>query len=99
MSLLLLSPANLSAKINPIEFNIPNLASDEEQERDPQEIIAGIKRKIAADPENYENYAILAFTYDYIGDYANELGSLKLEVRYLPEDVEDKDVIYGLHAQ
>lgn len=93
--LILFVPPSVSAKITPIELTPPNLFSGEEQERDPQEIITGIKWKIANDPENYENYGILAFAYDYVGDYANELEALKMEVRYMPDDLEEKDVIYG----
>lgn len=95
MLILFFSPIHLSAKINPIELSPPDFPVDEKENRDPQELVAAIKKKIASDPQNFENYGMLAFAYDYIGDYKNELEALKSEVQYLPDDLEDKGIIYG----
>jgi tetratricopeptide (TPR) repeat protein len=93
--IVLLIPSSVSAKITPIELSPPNIFNEQERKNDPEAIIDGIKQKIAADPGNYENYGVLAFAYDYVGDYANELEALKMEVRYMPDDLEEKDVLYG----
>ncbi|MBU4305989.1 MAG: tetratricopeptide repeat protein [Candidatus Omnitrophica bacterium] len=81
----------LSATVPEVESKFSN----QDDEDDYQRTIAGLKKAIEADPENYENYSRLAFFCDYIGDYENALEALKLEVKYMPEDLEAKDVIYG----
>lgn len=90
-----LFPVELSAKVTNLEANFPDFFGINDEGNDYQRTIAGLKQAIKADPENYENYGRLAFVYDYIGDYENVLETLKLEVKYMPEDLEDKDVIYG----
>ena len=90
-----LLPIELLARVTNLEANFPDFLGINDEENDYQRTIAGLKQAIKEDPENYENYSRLAFVYDYIGDYENELEAIKLEVKYMPEDLEDKDVIYG----
>jgi len=73
---------------------LPEFPDDAEQE-DHQRIAEGIKLEIMRDPYNYELYAKLAFVYDYIGDYESALEALESELKYMPEDYENKDIIYG----
>ena len=89
---LICSPS-IFAKISSVDISLPDYFGINDEENDYQRTIAAIKKAIEADPENYENYGNLAFVYDYIGDYKNELEALKLEVKYMPDDLEDKDVI------
>lgn len=93
--ILLSAPTCASAKITPVELSPPDIFNEQKSENDPYAVINGIKQKIAGEPDNYENYGILAFAYDYVEDYANELEALKMEVRYMPDDLEEKDAIYG----
>lgn len=93
-------PALASAKVAPpvppfTEIFEEEVKDKNEDERDYQRIIDGLLLKTFEEPYNYENYGILAFVYDYIGDYENALEAFKLEVAYLPEDAEEKDIYYG----
>ncbi len=87
-------PAISSATVSRIDGNLSDVFSVHVDD-DYQRTIAGLRRAIKADPDNYENYSLLALIYDYIGDYENELEALKLEANYMPEDFEDKGIVYG----
>jgi len=86
--------ANVQAKTQFDEIPLPDTSLLTDGYKN-QELVLGLKAAIEEDPENYENYFRLAFVYDYMGDYENSLEALKLEVKYLPEDIEAKDVVYG----
>ncbi len=94
-ALVLVCPITVFAKITPIELSPPNLFDEQENKSDPHVVIDGLKQKIAYEPDNYENYGVLGFAYDYIGDYENELEALKMEARLIPNDLGEKDIIYG----
>lgn len=64
---------------------------DDEEIRDN---IYNIEDLIKEDPENYEAYEMLAFSYDYLGLYAKALEAMKLQIKYTPGKSE-WDVIYG----
>ena len=75
---------------------LPTINDQDNEKPDPQDIIQGLKMMVEAEPENYENYERLAFAYDYLQDYKNELEASKLLVKYLPADlIEGKDVYWG----
>jgi len=58
------------------------------------EIIDNIQFEIKYDPDNYTNYAALAFYCDYVGLYDKALEAIKLQIKYASENG-DWDVIYG----
>ncbi len=95
LALPFLFPLSLAAKTNLSAPAHPGSFENDDGEIDHQKIIEGLWRRVAEEPYNYENYGRLVFVYDYIGDYANELEASKLEVAYLPENAEDKDIYYG----
>ncbi|MBU0467974.1 MAG: hypothetical protein KKF78_03460 [Candidatus Omnitrophica bacterium] len=83
------------AKIPKVDSFLSDSAEEKDKEYNFPKIISEMKALIAAEPENYEHYGKLAFVYDYIGEYEEEVEVLKLEVKYLPNDMEEKDAVYG----
>lgn len=88
-------PLSLAARTSLNAPTSPGFSEADDGKIDSQETIEGLWRKVAEEPYNYENYERLAFFYDDVDDYENELEALKQVVAYLPENAEDKDVSYG----
>jgi tetratricopeptide (TPR) repeat protein len=85
----------VEAKIEPFFLRPLDLFRPFEDNPSDEQVITGLKKRIEIDPYDYKNYSILAFFYDAIGDYQNELETLKAGVRYVPRGAKEKDVYYG----
>lgn len=57
--------------------------------------IKKIEEKIKFDPEDYENYEILAMYYDYLGEYDKSLAALQEELKYYPQNDTDIAIVYS----
>ncbi|MCK9554425.1 tetratricopeptide repeat protein [bacterium] len=84
------------AKTN-LKLDRPNkpAEADFEEERTPEDAINALLYQLEEDPYNSELYECLAYCFDYVGDYENLLKATELQVAYLPDDCEEKDVVYG----
>lgn len=74
---------------------IQEILSGEPSKSEINQLIIKLKKEIKNNPEDHNLYAILAFVYDYIGDYGNELVYSELAAKYYPEDGEDGDIVFG----
>lgn len=85
------------AKVPEISLE-PRTIADEmpsEDDFDLLEAIKGFQQAIKQDPNNYELYSILSLACDHAGDYVCSLDALKKMLKLLPEDYQEKDIIYG----
>lgn len=80
------------------EFYFPDIQeilSGEPTKNEINEVISKLKKAIKLHPGDYNIYEMLAFVYDYIGDYENELIYYELAVKYYPRDGEEADIVFG----
>ncbi|MFC1667627.1 tetratricopeptide repeat protein [Candidatus Omnitrophota bacterium] len=63
--------------------------------REVLETIKGVEQAIKEDPTNRSYYEMLAFLYDYIGEYRKSLEAVKKQIEYYPENGEDLGILYG----
>lgn len=93
--LLFVSCSTLYARNENVLQNLKEFYEKDNNEIDYERIEQDLWNNVYSQPYNYENYGHLAFFYDYIGDYENELSVMKKGVAYLPEDADEKDIYYG----
>jgi tetratricopeptide (TPR) repeat protein len=58
-------------------------------------IIYKLKAKIKEEPENHQNYELLAMAYDYIGLYEESAKALEKELKYYPKDDPYRYIIHS----
>lgn len=84
--------------------NVPNISlepptledvMEEEDDFDLQKAIEGFKEAIKENPDDYVLYDMLAVACDYAGDYVCELNTIQQQVKVIPEDYENKYIVYG----
>ena len=80
------------------EFDLPGIEeilSGEPTKNEINKIISKLKEGIKLAPDDYTIYEMLAFVYDYIGDYNNELIYYELAVKHYQKDGEETDIVFG----
>ncbi len=92
---LLLVPLFVLAKQEIDLQGIQEILSGEPTKSEINQLIGKLKKEVKNNPEDHNLYAILAFVYDYISDYENELIYAELAVKHYPVDGEDGDIVFG----